>query len=70
MQLLRAHSRFLGQGIPQVAHPSQWEIPIEHSVEPGRNNLITVDPRPIHGFSSVKLLRILKISMSRLSEIS
>ena len=32
----------LVQGIPQVAHPNRWEIPVEHSVEPGLPQLIPV----------------------------
>ena len=39
----------LVQGIPQDANPNHWEIPLEHSVEPGRHQLISVVPRPVHG---------------------
>ena len=39
----------LGQGIPQVARPNRWKIPVEHNVEPGRRHLVTVNLRPVHG---------------------
>ena len=41
MHRLRAHSRRVREGFLQVAHPNCWEIPIKHSVDPERYQLIS-----------------------------